>query len=93
MPSRMLVSGNAGLHHLYAPEYQSLEDDGQHDTPIAMDDTVRDRTCRLVVRFATNGGHHLPASVSNTVMPLYTGDGGSKIMTTFASVVSMLMLR
>ena len=24
MPSRMSVSGNAGLHRLYAPEYQSL---------------------------------------------------------------------
>ncbi len=59
------------------PQYRSLENDGQYDAPKAMDDTVWDRTCRLVVTLETDGGHQPPASVPNTVVPLFTADGGS----------------
>ena len=42
-----------------------------------MDDSVWDRTCRLVVTLETDGGHQPPATVPNTVVPIFTGDGGS----------------
>jgi hypothetical protein len=67
----------AGKELTFGLEYRSLENDGQYDQPKAMDDTVWDRTCRLVVTLETDGGHQPPASVPNTVVPLFTADGGS----------------
>ena len=64
----------AGKELTFCLEYRSLENDGQYDQPKAMDDTVWDRTCRLVVTLETDGGHQPPASVPNTVVPLFTAD-------------------
>jgi hypothetical protein len=67
----------AGKELTFGLQYRSLENDGQYDQPKPMDDTVWDRTCRLVVTLETDGGHQPPASVPNTIVPLFTADNGA----------------